>query len=91
MEVEEQVSLQLRNNLRFSCWEVNTREERLALEKGLIALLAQSTLGYPSEGWIGKYAHDKTILKSGIWNVQHVDAMPLSEVCIDRLEELSGL
>lgn len=88
MEIEEQVSRELRNNFTFVCFSVDTREERLDIESGLIALLAQLPLGQPSDNWLGKYATSPDISRSGLWNTQHIGSTPLSITQLQRLAEL---
>lgn len=89
-EIEEQVSRKLRNNFTFVCFSVDTKDERLDIESGLIALLAQSPLGQPSENWLGKYATRPEIGRSGLWNTQHIGSTPLSIMQLQRLRELVG-
>lgn len=79
LDVEEEVSRTLRDHFTFVCFAADEREERLVLERGLIALLAQHPLGEPSLGWLGRYAVAEAIPASGSWNVQHVGALPLTE------------
>ena len=50
-EVEEQVSHVLRQNFTFFCFPVDHRSDRLTLERGIIALLAQAPLGQPCGKW----------------------------------------
>ncbi|KPJ53294.1 hypothetical protein AMJ39_05150 [candidate division TA06 bacterium DG_24] len=87
-EVEKMVSLQLRFNFAFTCIRVNRTKERLALERSLIALLAQHPLGEPSTRWLGRYATIDAIRGSGLWNTQHLSAAPLSAEELTRLEQL---
>jgi len=87
-EVEEMVSCVLRENFTFSCFRVDQQVERLALEKGLIALLAQHPLGQPSADLLGRYAASDEIGRSGLWNTQHIDARPLTAGEFHRLEQL---
>jgi len=87
-EIEEQVSQELRNNFTFVCLGVDTKDERLSLESGLIALLAQFPLGQPSVNWLGKYATRPEIGRSGLWNTQHIGSEPLSMTQLQRLSEL---
>ena len=84
-EVEERVSRRLRESFKFSCFEVNGREQRLALERGLITLLAQNPIGQPSEDWLGRHANDEKIRRSHLWNTQHVDADPLTMAELEQL------
>lgn len=86
--VEAWVSGLLRNNFSFCCFRVDLREERLELEKGIIALLAQCPLSLPSPDWLGRYAANERITTSGLWNTQHVEADPLTLSQFQRLEDL---
>ena len=87
-EIEELVSVELRNNFTFVCFPVDTKEERLSLESGLIALLSQFPLGQPSDNWLGKYAARPEIGNSGLWNTQHISSTPLSMIQLERLKRL---
>jgi len=87
-DVEEWVSHVLRVNFRFVCFPVATPVERLSLERGLIAALAQQPLGSPSDQWLGRHARHPTIRRSGLWNTQGVDALPLTDVELERVTEL---
>jgi len=78
-EIEARVSGCLRNTFTFCCFPVEGQAERLLLERGLIALLAKHPLGRPSADWLGKYAHEQKIGRSGLWNSQQLDAEPLSQ------------
>lgn len=87
-EVERQVSQVLRDNFTFSCFRVDSKEERLNLERALIALLAQYPLSSPSDHWLGQKAESKKINQSGLWNTQQIDATPVTAYELVRLEEL---
>lgn len=88
IEVEENVSRVLRGDFTFSCFTVDSPEERLSLEKGLIALLAQFPLGEPSATWLGSYASSEDIRRCGLWNTQHINAQPLTLEEFQRVEQL---
>jgi hypothetical protein len=90
-EVEAMVSLELRNRFSFVCIQVDSGEERLSLESGLIATLARCALGRPSEGWLGNYAASPGIRQSGLWNTNKIGAEPLSPAQLLRLRELVAL
>lgn len=87
-DVEEAVSALLRERFTVCCIPVTDRDERLELERGLIALLAQRPLGPPSEGWLGRHAFRLEIRRSGLWNTDHVDAKPMGEGGLKRLEAI---
>jgi hypothetical protein len=78
-EVEGQVSDVLHEKFTFVCFPVSTKEDRLALESGLIALLAQYPLGKPSDDWLGKHAASPIIRCTGLWNTKETDKQPLTQ------------
>lgn len=89
-EVEAEVSQLLRDDFTFVCFPVGDNDERLALESGLIALLAQHPLGTPSSEWLGRYARDEKIRESGLWNVHDVDGRPLTMEQLERIQVLAS-
>jgi len=88
-EIEKLVSRHLKENLSFTCIEVNSRDERLLLEEGLIALFAGEVVEKPSADWLGRYAESKIIRESGLWNIEHVDGKPLTGKQLQRFKELA--
>lgn len=88
-EVEAAVSRTLRDGFSFCAIPVPTAGERLALESGLIALLAQYPLARPSTDWLGSYAVDPIIRTTGLWNTQHVNSETLAREQFLRLQNLA--
>lgn len=86
-EVEEEVSQILRENFTFSCVRVDEAADRLALERGLIALLAQHSPWKPSQNWLGHHAANKKIRECGLWNVQRTTSQPLSSNELRQLRQ----
>lgn len=86
--MEQIVSTALNGSFTFTCIRVDDRDERLSLERGLIALLARRPLVAPSQAWLGRHAIHPFVRQSGLWNTQHVDAQPLTLTEFDRLWEL---
>lgn len=87
-EVEEEVSQTLRENFTFSCVCVDEAADRLALERGLIALLAQYSPWKPSENWLGLHAANKKIRECGLWNVQRTTSQPISSNELRQLRQM---
>jgi len=87
-KLNAQVGEALCNTFTFTCFRVNETRERLRLESGLIALLAQHPLGGPSRRWLGRHAVTGEIRSSGLWNVQHLDDEPLAAADYRRVELL---
>jgi hypothetical protein len=87
-DIEIEVSRVLRQNFTFSCFQVETMEERHALESGLVALLAQYPISSPSPDWLGHYSVKAQIRSSGLWNVLLIDKTPLTAAQLDCLAHL---
>lgn len=88
IEVEEMVSSILRENFTFSCIRVDDKEERLNLERALIAQFAKYPLGSPSKDWLGLNADSEKVRKCGLWNSQHIDKEPMTPAEFKRFKEL---
>lgn len=86
--VEEQVSHQLRDNFTFVGIEVPQSRDRLALEEGLIALLASDHRNAPSKAWLGQYSANDTICHTGLWNTDKTRGRSLTEQQFEQLREL---
>ena len=84
-EIEQAVSSYLRSRFTFSVFQVDTPEQRLRLEAGMIASLHRAPDFGPSESWLGLSSPEWEIRQSGMWLKQGLDAMPLTE------RELAGL
>ncbi len=89
--IEELVSQTLRDNFTFACFTVPTAEERLALERGLIALLAQHPLSDPSANWLGRFAGAPDIRRTGLWNTQHCKSPVLTAAEYDVFQRLASV
>jgi len=88
-EVEEAVSRRLRESFTFVWVRVPSKETRLSLESGLIALLAQHCTGAASSDWLGLHALAPAIVSSGLWNTQHVASPVLTEDQLLQLRQLA--
>jgi hypothetical protein len=82
------VSRRLRQTFTFVCIDVPTAAERLELESGIIAQLAQHPIGSPSPSWLGRFANSESIRSFGLWNTQRVSAEPLDNDQLERISEL---
>jgi len=90
-DVEVLVNAQIREQFSFRCIRVDNKEERLDLEKRLIATLSRCSQCKPSENWLGKFAASRKIQVSGLWNDQYVNSdsmMTLQHLL--RLKEIVG-
>ena len=78
----------LRQNFTFSCFAVDARTDRLDIERGIIAMLAQAPLGAPSVTWLGHDATHEDVRKFGIWNSQGTRAAILTSDEFTKFERL---
>ena len=87
-EMEQAVSGYLRSCFTFSVFQVDTPEQRLRLEAGMIAALHRAPDFGPSESWLGLSSPEWEIRQSGMWLKQGLDAMPLTERELGALDTL---
>lgn len=87
-EVEAAVSAAVKERFTVACIPVPDKAERLALERGIVALLAQHPLAPPSGAWLGRHASPAEIRRSGLWATQHVNGDPLTKKQLTRIETL---
>lgn len=85
-EVEQAVSRYLRTHMTFSVFEVETQEQRLRLEEGIIASLHQAEDFQASSSWLGWFSPEKEIRESGMWLKQGLDGVPLADEEPEALE-----
>jgi len=73
-ETEAEVSQLIRSRFLFRVVAVDDIEERETLEEELIASLAACPQCKPSEGWLGRFARNEKVRRSGLWNSDYVDS-----------------
>lgn len=76
--IEEKVSRHISEKLSFSVFKVEDKDERLAIEEGLLSLLTSCDHCKPSSSWLGSKHQDKRI-RQGLWNVQGLKGKPFNE------------
>jgi hypothetical protein len=79
--IEKQVTQILREQFFFRFIEIEDEEQRIGkqgFERALIGALASCDLCGPSDNWLGRYSPDIRIRETGLWQVQHLKATPLS-------------
>ena len=86
-EVERQVSARIQRCFSFVVLAVPDREERLRLEKRIIATISLCDECRPSSHWLGLSSPKDKIRNSGLWQVYGLYRSPLS---ITELPEIRG-
>lgn len=85
---ENRVSDYIKSNFTFIIIPNLTDEvKRIRLEKRLIATFAQAEGKTISENWLGKFHPDSKISNSGLWNIQGIKGLSLTEEDIIYIEE----
>ncbi|MFV0516956.1 MAG: DUF6884 domain-containing protein [Aminipila sp.] len=80
LEVEADVSEYLRNSFSFTCFQVEDKDLRLRLEKGIIATLNSQSDFTASSEWLGNDSPIQKIKDNGLWLTIGVDHPPLTLV-----------
>lgn len=86
-DIESRIDDYFKENFRFRCISVESENERLYLEKRLIATLSHCNYP-PSNRWLGHFAERREIRKSGLWDVEHTNSKSiLNEQDLTLLKE----
>ena len=89
-KIEKQVSAYLKDNITFTCFQVDTKEDRLRLEEGIIALLNSTPSFVSSEKWRGRFSPIDDISQSGLWLREGLNGKPLTVSEYEKIVALSG-
>ena len=88
-KIEKQISTYLKDNITFTCFQVDTKEDRLRLEEGIIALLNLSSSFVSSENWRGRFSPVNDISQSGLWLREGLNGKPLTFSEYEKIVALS--
>ncbi len=72
LPMEREVTRLLRGEFWFRCVEIRDLPLRNRLEGELIATLSLCRACTPSEQWLGRYAYNENVRRSGLWNSNYV-------------------
>lgn len=76
--LEKKLSEYLQNSIVFSMMSLNDKVDRENIERKLIATVAQCEECQPSPNWLGRYCKEPKISNGKLWNVQGLNAEPLT-------------
>jgi hypothetical protein len=85
---EAETSKTIRSRFSFAVFQVDEKDVRMALESRIIATVAQCHECGPSRHWFGLHSPVKSIQNSGLWQVQGLNAEPMSPAEMKTLESL---
>jgi len=89
-KIEKQVSAYLKDNITFTCFQVDTKEDRLRLEEGIIALLNSTPNFEASTNWLGRFSPIDDISQSGLWLREGLNGKPITVSEYEKIVALSG-
>ncbi len=87
-KIEIDVSKYIQENFSFCVFEVQSKEERLEIEKKIISTVSWCFECKQSADWLGNYSPKKKIIKSGLWLVNELYKTPFDVISIKKLEKL---
>jgi hypothetical protein len=87
-EIQNQVSAYIRTNIYFVCFEVYDEKVRKDFEARLISTVSNCTQCQQSEKWLGKYSDKPKVVKSGLWQEQHLWEDDISDDEMNMLEKI---
>ncbi|KKL51373.1 hypothetical protein LCGC14_2296120 [marine sediment metagenome] len=84
--VERRVTQTIQENFSLVVLPVEDKEERLALESGLISTVSWCEECRPSTDWLGLHSPKQKIRESGLWLVNELYKEPLSDIDLVALQ-----
>ena len=85
--VEHEVSTYLAQNITFVALPVARVEDRVAVERGLLATVASCGECHPSDEWLGRFHKNATVRHVGLWNIQGLRGRPFTT---EDVEDILG-
>jgi hypothetical protein len=78
-EIEKRVTEYIRENISFVTFRVDDKKKRLELESKIISTVSLCNKCKPTPNWLGLSSPKEKIRKSGLWLVNKLWKIPLSE------------
>lgn len=88
--VEKEVTEYIQNSFSFNVFRVDDKEERLGLESKIISTVSLCTDCFPSDNWLGLYSPKQKIRQSGLWLVNELYKVQLSNDGVEEMRILLG-
>ncbi|MCL5986082.1 MAG: hypothetical protein M1371_05880 [Actinobacteria bacterium] len=90
-EMERRVSEYIQRNFSFSVFRMNDKEKRLLLESKIVSTISLCDKCAPSLNWLGLYSPKERIIESGLWQVNELYKLPLSDNEMTELRRIIDL
>ena len=86
--IEKEITKYLQDNFSFVVLEINDKNKRLETESKIIATISNCEGCGPSESWLGLCSPKDKIKESGLWLVNELYKIPLSDNEINELKSI---
>ena len=89
-KTERQATTYMQGSFRFVVFQVDGKDQRLALESKIISTVSSCHECKPSSEWLGNFSPKDKIRASGLWQVNELYRQPLTEEDYVNLERELG-
>ncbi len=86
-ELEKKITKYIQTNLSFCVFQIDTKEDRLFWESKIISTLANASNIKASAKWLGNYSTKDKIKVSGLWQVNELYNVAITETELAQLKE----
>lgn len=87
-DIEQQVSEYIRKNVSFAVIPIDDEQLRLEFEAKIISTVSLCKECKPSKNWLGLSSPETEIVKSGLWQKQHLYKTPLNDSDFNKLKKI---
>lgn len=89
LNLEKRITRHINSSITFTCIPINSREERLRFEEGILTTLNKASDFKPSQQWLGLNSPISNISKKGLWNAGGLTGIELQKEDIEVVRHLS--
>ena len=87
-ETEKRVTKYIQDNFSFVVFQIDDKNKRLEIESKIISTVSLCDEYKPSENWLGNFSPKEKIRKSGLWLVNELWKIPLTDADMIELKRM---
>ncbi|PIU24534.1 hypothetical protein COT12_00505 [Candidatus Berkelbacteria bacterium CG08_land_8_20_14_0_20_39_8] len=87
-ETEKRVTKYIQDNFSFVVFQIDDKNKRLEIESKIISTVSLCDEYKPSENWLGNFSPKEKIRKSGLWLVNELWKIPLTDADMIELKQM---
>lgn len=87
-ETEKRVTKYIQDNFSFVVFQINDKNKRLDFESKIISTVSLCNECKPSENWLGLFSPKEKIKKYGLWLVNELCKIPLSDNDMKEIKKM---